>query len=200
MANSNTPFGLKPVEYLNGAKWNGQVRRYYIPSTDGNAFAIGDAVMIAGGADSKGIASITLATPGSGILGAIVGMGGEKYGGPSVDPTNLNTTVIPATKTKAYYVLVADDPNIIFEVQEIGTGTALTAAEVGLNANLVAGTNNGYVSGWLLTNTTEAVTATLDVKLLGLSQRIQDNTFGAYAKWNVLINNHYYRVGSLGIS
>lgn len=200
MANSNTPFGLAPVEYLSGAKWNGQARRYYIPSTDANAFAIGDAVMIAGGADGKGIPSITLATPGSGILGVIVGMGGEKYGGPSVDPSNLGTTVIPATKTKAYYVLVADDPNIIFEVQEIGTGTALTAAEVGLNANLVAGTNNGYVSGWLLTNTTEAVTATLDVKLLGLSQRIPDNTFGAYAKWNVLINNHYYRVGSLGIS
>jgi hypothetical protein len=199
MANSNTPFGLSPVEYLSGAKWNGQVRRYYIPSADGNAFAIGDAVVPAGSADAKGIMSVTLATPGSGLLGAIVGMGGEKYGGPSVDPTNLGTTIIPATKTKGYYVLVADDPNIIFEVQEIGTGTPLAAADVGLNANLVAGTNNGYISGWLLTNTTEAATATLDVKLLGLSQRIPDNAFGAYAKWNVLINNHYYRVGSLGL-
>lgn len=199
MANSNTPFGLAPVEYLSGAPWNGQCRRYCIPSTDGNAFAIGDVVVPAGSADAKGIMTVTLATPGSGVLGVIVGMGGEKYGGPSVDPSNLGTTIIPATKTKAYYVLVADDPNIIFEVQEIGTGTALTAAEVGRNANLVAGTNNGYVSGWLLTNSTEDVTATLDVKLMGLSQRIPDNTFGAYAKWNVLINNHYYRVGSLGL-
>jgi hypothetical protein len=199
MPNSNTPFGLAPVEYLSGAKWNGQARRYCIPSTDGNAYAIGDVVTIAGSADAKGIPTVVLATPGSGVLGVIVGMGGLQYGGPSADPTNLNTTVIPATKTKAYYVLVADDPNIIFEVQEIGTGTPLAATEVGLNANLVAGTNNGYVSGWLLTNTTEAVTATLDVKLLGLSQRIPDNAFGAYAKWNVLINNHYYRVGSLGL-
>jgi len=199
MANQNTPFGLSPVEYLSGAKWNGQVRRYYIPSSDGNAFAIGDPVVIAGGADAKGIASVTLATPGSAILGPIVGMGGLQYGGPSVDPTNLNTTVIPATKTKAYYVLVADDPNIIFEVQEIGTGTALTAAEVGLNANLVAATNSGYLSGWVVTNTTEAGTATLDVKLLGLSQRDPNNTFGAYAKWNVLINNHVYRPGSTGL-
>jgi len=199
MANSNTPFGLAPVEYLSGAPWNGQVRRYYIPSSDGNAFAIGDPVVIAGGADAKGIASVTLATPGSAILGPIVGMGGLQYGGPSVDPTNLNTTVIPATKTKDYYVLVADDPNIIFEVQEIGTGTALTAAEVGLNANLVAATNSGYLSGWVLTNTTEAGTATLDVKLLGLSQRNPNNAFGAYAKWNVLINNHVYRPGSTGL-
>lgn len=199
MANSNTPFGLAPVEYLSGAPWNGQVRRYYIPSSDGNAFAIGDPVVIAGGADAKGIASVTLATPGSAILGPIVGMGGLQYGGPSVDPTNLNTTVIPATKTKDYYVLVADDPNIIFEVQEIGTGTALTAAEVGLNANLVAATNSGYLSGWVVTNTTEAGTATLDVKLLGLSQRNPNNAFGAYAKWNVLINNHVYRPGSTGL-
>lgn len=200
MANSNAPFGLAPVEYLNGSKWNGQVRRYYIPSSDTNAYAIGDPVTIAGGADTRGIASVILATPGSAMLGPIVGMGGLQYGGMSGDPTNLNTTVIPATKTKAYYVLVADDPNTIFEVQEIGTGTPLSAAEVGFNANLVAATNSGYLSSWVLTNTTEAVTATLDVKLLGLSQRNPNNAFGAYAVWNVLINNHSYRVGSLGIS
>lgn len=197
MANANTPFGLAPVEYLGGAQWNGKARRYYIPSNDTNAYAIGDPVVLAGSADSNGVASVVLATPGSALLGPIVGMGGMQYGGPSVDPTNLNTTVIPATKTKAYYVLVADDPNIIFEVQEIGTGTQLTAAEVGLNANLVAGTNSGYLSGWLLTNTTEATTSTLDVKLLGLKQ-VAGNAFGAYAKWLVLINNHVYRAGADG--
>jgi len=199
MPNPNAPFGLSPVEYLNGSKWNGQVRRYYIPSSDGNAFAIGDPVVIAGGADARGIASVTLATPGSAMLGPIVGMGGLLYGGFSGDPTNLNTTVIPATKTKGYYVLVADDPNIIFEAQEIGTGTALTAAEVGLNVNMVAAANSGYLSSWVLTNTTEAATATLDCKLLGLSQRNPNNAFGAYAVWNVLINNHCYRPGSAGL-
>jgi hypothetical protein len=197
MANANTPFGLAPVEYLGGAQWNGKARRYYIPSTDGNAFAIGDPVVLAGDADSNGVASITLATAGSAFLGCIVGMGGMAYGGPSVDPTNLNTTVIPATKTKAYYVLVADDPNIIFEVQEIGTGTALTSAAVGLNCNLVAAANSGYLSGWVLDNTTEASTSTLDVKLLGLKQ-VPGNAFGAYAKWLVLINNHVYRGGVTG--
>lgn len=199
MANANTPFGLAPVEYLSGAPWNGQVRRYYIPSSDGNAYAIGDPVTLGGSGDAKGVPSVVLATPGSGLVGVIVGAGGLAYGGFSGDPTNLNTTVIPATKTKAYYVLVADDPNIIFEVQEIGTGTPLAATEIGLNANLVAGTNSGYLSGWLLTNTTEAATATLDVKLLGLSQSVQPNDFGAYAKWRVLINNHLYRGGIAGV-
>ncbi len=199
MANANTPFGLAPIEYADGSPWNGQVRQYCITSADANAFAIGDPVVLAGGADTAGIATVTLATPGSGLLGVIVGMGGTVYGGASVDPNNLNTTVIPATKTRAYYVLVCDDPSVVFEVQEIGTGTALTAAEVGFNANLVAGTNNGYVSGWLLTNTTEASTSTLDVKLLGLSQKPGGtNVFGAYAKWRVMINNHNLRTGITG--
>ena len=46
---------------------------------------------------------------------------------------------------------------------------------------------------------TEASTVTLDVKLLGLSQRNPNNAFGAYAVWNVLINNHKYRGGSTGV-
>lgn len=197
MANINAPFGLRPVEYLNGASWNGQARRYHIASDDANAFAIGDPVVLAGSSDGAGVATITLMTPGSGFLGSVVGMGGLQYGGMSADPTNLNTTVIPATKTKAYYVLVCDDPNVIFEVMEIGTGTQLTATEVGLNANLVAGTNSGFQSGWLLTNTTEATTATLDVKLLGLAQK-PGNAFGQYAVWKVLPNNHNYRTGITG--
>jgi hypothetical protein len=198
MANNNAPAGLSPVEYLSGAPWSGKARRYHIPSSDTNAYSIGDPVTLAGSSDARGVPSVVLATPGSGMIGPVISAGGLQYGGMSADPGNLNTTVIPATKTKDYYVLVADDPNIIFEVQEIGTGTALAAANVGLNANLVAGTNSGFMSGWLLTNTTEATTATLDVKLLGLRQ-IPNNDFGAFAKWNVLINNHLYRTGIAGV-
>ena len=198
MANVNAPSGLSPVEYLSGAPWNGQARRYYIPSANGSAFAIGDPVTLGGSADANGVPSVVIGTPGSGLLGVIVGMGGLKYGGPGGDLDNLSITVIPATKTKDYYVMVVDDPNVIFEVQEIGTGTPLAAADVGLNANLVAVANNGYVSQWVVTNTTEATTDTLDVKLLGLVQR-SDNAFGAYAKWKVLINNHKFRIGVAGL-
>lgn len=194
MANVNAPMGLAPVCYLSGAPWNGQARVYCIPDTDDtNAYAVGDPVASAGSADADGIPTVTLATAGTGnaIRGVIVGTG--------VDPSNLNTTVIPATKSKAYYVLVADDPNILFEVQEIGTGTALAATEIGLNANLSSGTNNGYVSGWLLDNSGETTTNTLQVKLMGLVQR-PGNAFGAYAKHLVLINNHELRAGSTGVA
>lgn len=201
MANANTPFGLRPLEYLGGAAYNGQGRVYCIPDTDDtNVFAIGDPVTLAGGADAAGVATVTLMTPGSALVGVIVGFAGSVYGGAYVDPNANQLTVVPATKSRNYYPLVCDDPNIIFEVQEIGTGTQLTAAEVGLNCNLVSGTNNGYVSGWLLTNSTEAGTSTLDCKLLGLVQRPgATNVFGAYAKWKVLLNNHLYRGGITGV-
>lgn len=198
MANANKPMGLSPVQYLSGAPWSGQARVYYIASTDNNAFAIGDPVASSGSADTNGVPGITLATAGAGnaIRGVVVGLGTKES--LMADPNNLNTTVVPATKTQNYYALVVDDPSVIFEVQEIGTGTTLTAAAVGLNCDLAAGANNGYVSGWVLDNATEAAGATLQVRLLGLARR-QDNAFGQYAKWLVKINNHELAAGTAGL-
>jgi len=198
MANANKPMGLSPVQYLSGAPWSGQARTYYIASTDVNAFAIGDPVASSGSADANGVPGITLATAGTGnpLRGVIVGLGTKES--LMADPNNLNTTVAPATKTQDYYALVVDDPNVIFEVQEIGTGTYLTAAAVGLNANLASGANNGYASGWLVDNAGEGTGATIQVRLLGLVRR-QGNAFGQYAKWLVKINNHELSAGTDGI-
>lgn len=200
MANTNAPSGLSPVKYLNGAPWSGQANVYYIASNDTNAFAIGDPVKSNGSADTNGVPGVTLASAGTGnpVRGVIISAGAIQEGGPYVDPTNLNTTIIPATKTKAYYVLVVDDPNVIFEIQEDNAGTAFTADEVGLNANLKSGTNNGYVSGWVVDNAGETTTATLQLRLLGLARRA-NNAFGLAAKWLVLINNHELKAGTVGL-
>lgn len=200
MANLNAPFGLAAVSHLMGA-YRGQGRTYSIPSSDPNAYAIGDPVTLGGGADANGVPTCVLATAGGAnlVLGAIVGIGGKAFGGAiGVNPLgNQDTTIIPATKTANYYVLVEDDPYVIFQCMEQYTGTALTAAEVGLNASLVAGTNNGYLSAWAIDNAGEATTSTLQVKLLGLAQ-IPGNAFGIGAIWNVLINQHCYKAGSTG--
>lgn len=201
MANEDRASGLSPVMYLNGAPWTGGGRVYCIPDTDDtNIYAIGDPVVLAGGADTNGVATITLATAGSAnsVLGPIVaGAGalsyGSSYGVPADSPI-----VIPATKTRNYYVLVCDDPNVIFEAQEEDLGTAFAATEVGLNANLSSGTNNGYVSGWEIDTASPGTGGTLQLKLLGLSQKVNGNAFGDWAKWLVLINLHCYRIGQVG--
>ena len=203
MANTSRISGLAPVSYLNGSPWNGQARNYYIPSTDTVAYAIGDPVDIGGSSDGNGVASVVKATAGNNsganrILGAIVGVLGTAYGSAAAGIANPNTIVIPATKTQNYYVLVADDPNIIFEIQEGGTGTALAATEVGLNCDLASGSNNGYVSGWVLDNAVTSTSANYQMNLLGLSQR-SDNAFGAYAKWLCKINLHRRAAGTAGV-
>lgn len=200
MANANRPAGLAPVSYLNGAQYSGACRAYSIPSTDGNAYAIGDPVASNGTADAAGVAGVILATAGFGnaIRGVIVATRGVKYGAGFVDPTSLDTTIIPATKTKAYYVLVADDPNLIFEAQEDSIGNNLAATDVASNLDIVSGVNNGYVSGWMLDSSTVNTGSTRQVKLLGLAQR-SDNAVGQYGKWLVLINNHELRGGITGV-
>ena len=199
MANANRPSGLSPVKHLITGAFNGQGNIYSIAAGDTNGYAIGDPVASSGTADANGVAGITLATAGTGnaIRGVILGLGTSESG--IFNPNNLNSTVRPAAaQSTAWYAIVADDPNIIFEVQEVGTGTALAATDVGNNANLASGTNNGYQSGWQLSNAGLATTNTLQVRILGLSRR-SDNAYGYYAKWLVKINNHELAAGTAGV-
>ena len=52
MANANRPSGFTPVQYLNGAPWNGQARLYSIAATYGTALYIGDPVISLGSTNS----------------------------------------------------------------------------------------------------------------------------------------------------
>lgn len=199
MANVNQPSGLSPVGHLLGLDWSQKTQRFYIASTDTNAYANGDPVKLSATSDGNGVAGVTLATAGTGntIVGVIVGMGGPQYGGVNADVNNLSTVVIPATKTRAYYVEVVTDPYVLFEIQDDASATPTTAF-ASLNYNLVAGTNNGYVSGWQLQGSSGGVGNTLQVQVLQMSQK-PNNTLAANAKWIVLINNHQYKSGTTGI-
>lgn len=183
MANTSAPTGLTPRRYRNGSPWMGAVRTYYVPATDATALYIGDPVIIAGSADANGVPTVTRATAASAgrITGVVVGL---RPGG--------NNTLIPPkyrAASVAEYVLVADDPHLLFEAQEDSVGGALAATSVGLNVDLIAGTGDAYsgYSGWMLDSSTAAVTATLQMRIVELQPR-PDNEIGNYAKWLVAIN------------
>lgn len=202
MANANRPNGLSPVKHLNGSPYNGQANVYQIAAADTHGFAIGDPVISSGSGDANGVPGITLAAATGPIRGVIVGLGTSESG--IFNPNNLNSTVRPAAaQSTDWYALVVDSPDVIFEVQEhyAAGNTTLTANEIGLNQVLYLGTNNGYASGWMLANATDATpatTSTLQVRLLGLARR-SDNAFGAYAKWLVMINSHELHAGTAGV-
>jgi hypothetical protein len=209
--NPNKPAGLSPVATLSGSDWTGKGRMYAIPTSDStyNYFP-GDLVSLSAsaGGDVNGLPLITMCTAGSTAVGVIQAVGINPQGGPYINPNNLALTYAPVTKTQTYYALVLDDPNIIFEIQEGGTGTNLTTSVVGLNANILLGsastaaTPTGvYVSQTTLTNASAPTTTnTLNLKIVSFAQRI-DNHFvtspstNGYQKWWVLINNHQYRTG-----
>jgi hypothetical protein len=212
MANQNKVSGLTPVKYLSGADWDGKGRIYHIDSGDTNAYYQGDPVALKAGTatiagEDVGLQTLTVGAVGGPNVGVILAVGTNPRGGPYIDPTNLTLTSAPATKTKPYYALVADDPNIIFEIQEQGGGTLLTVAATSKNANfaLAAPAAGVYVSGaYLNNNTAPATTATLNLRLLGLAQRLDPssglyNTYGLYAKWLCLLQNHYYRAQIAGV-
>lgn len=186
MANSNAPRGLVPVRHRSGAPYNGAANLYFVPASDGTALFIGDPVIIGGSADADGVPTAIRATAagGSYISGVVVGF--------VPDPTNLELK--NRTASTARYVYVCDDPDVIFEIQEDAVGGALAAVDVGLNADLIAGTGStvtGY-SGFQLDTSTKATTNTLQLRIVRFAQRA-DNEISANAKVEVAINLHQSR-------
>jgi hypothetical protein len=205
MANFIQPRGFVPARYMNGAAWSGGGNMYYIPSTDTNQYNPGDVVLTAAvGADANGIPAVTKNTTGTGVVrGVVIGCLLAIPNNPSLVGTNLDLTVqnIPATKTRAYYVLVVDDPKVVFQIQDDGiTGANLVAASVGLNASFTVTnpTAPAQNSATVLLSSSFAVTAGLTVKLFGLSQ-IPNNAFGANATWDVIFNQHEFQGNTAGV-
>lgn len=198
MPNVNAAKGLQPIQNGDGSPWNQQTNLYYIPSGDTDQYNIGDLVKAAAGGDANGVPQIAKAANGNLVRGVVVGFR-------VADPDTLSGTAlplevlnVPATKGKAYYAFVVDDPDVIFEIQDDGSA-ALTAAACNKNAEIVvANPSFGPNSATTLKASTVAVTSTFQLRILGLVQR-GDNAFGAYAKWRVRINQHDLNGNTAGV-
>ena len=190
MANVNTPFGLKPVREAGSGTHNGGLNMYYHPASDATALYIGDPVVKNGSADAAGRPAVIRATAAGAITGVVMGF----------VPNGTTDMAGYGAASAAYYVLVDDDPDHIFEIQEDGVGGQLAAADIGLNADFIVAAGNAYSkrSGVMLDTSTKATTAGLPLKIVGLSERV-GTEFGAYAKALVKINNHTEANASAGI-
>lgn len=161
-------YGLRPVRYKSGAPYNGAANTYHVPASDSTALFVGDPVLITGTADADGVPDVARAAAGARITGIVVGFSAN----PSDTSDGAIETGYRAASTKAY-VLVADDPNLLFEVREDAVGGALAVADVGLNVDLVAaaGSTTTKKSGYLLDSSSKVTTAA-QVRVVGFSQRI----------------------------
>jgi hypothetical protein len=186
MANSNSPFGLRPAKGANGQVVTGAPRLYSHASGDATALYIGDLVKLAGTAQTiNGVTTpdVVRAATGDVICGVVVG----------INPTSRDTLGYGAALT-AYTLFVDDDPNSLFEVQDVSSGTALTVNDVGLNANFVVAAGSTYTnqSGTTLDNTTEATNNTLDLKLVEVVNRADVDNASSPLRFLVRINRHQF--------
>lgn len=194
MANADAPFGLRPVRYLSGAPYNGAANKYYIPATDTDSAAfIGSLVKLTGGADADGIPVVTAnVSTGNPVVGVVVG----------VVPETRDSLTYRANST-ARYVWVADDPTLLFEVQEDSVGGALAATAAGATCQLTGFTSGSTTTGLSAieldsSNVSETSDTDDDVRIISLVQR-PDNAVGTNAKWLVRLNVHQYVNAAVGV-
>lgn len=194
MANIDAPKGAYPVGHLDGSPWNGKVTMYLVPSGDGTALFVGDFVKRGGsagaagtevnGIDVEGMPTVIQAAATDTLLvGTVVGF----------LPNQDNLMLKHRAASTNRIALVADGPDVVFEIQEDSVGGALTADEVGENADIVvaAGSATTGLSGMEL-DSSDHKTATAQLRILSLVKR-PDNALGANAKWLVAINEHAYK-------
>jgi len=206
MANTSRVNGFRPVKHASGAPYNGQANVYEVSVSNTIPIYIGDLVIRdPTNASTSGLQTVvsisTSATAANDvaagvIVGAVVGIVNAKLdpidGKMTVGSIALDTPQSVPVSTKAY-VLVADDPGLIFEVQSTAVATM---ALVGMNADVstlaVAG-NQGTTgqSGMYVAATTMDATATRPLTFLGFSRRVDNEMAAANNKVLVRITTHF---------
>lgn len=203
MANVNAPRGFVPVSDANGRPYNGAVRQYYHPATDATPIFVGDLVTATGasefvniGGTVQSFAVVTQSATGDVFQGVCVG----------VEPATRDSAIFAPAST-GVIVHVVDDPDALFMAQDVNSGTALSANDIELNINVVvaAGSTVTGMSGMALNNASKAATNTLDLKIVGQLQQV-DNDLGtavgtgaAAGRWLVRINRHRFANQVAGI-
>jgi len=212
MANISKINGFRPVKHVTGAPYNGQSNIYAVAASDNTALFVGDVVKLAADANAQGVQYVTahaagVAGTGQPALGVVVGVINTKLdpvtGNMSSGSISLDTPVYRPAST-AQYVLVADSPDLIYEVEATAAGSAYSfaLADVGQNANIFAGagsTSTGN-SAHSLNMSDKGTAATLPFKITGVAAKVGNEVTGNYTKVNVQINNHQFKsVGTVGV-
>ncbi len=168
MSNTNSPRGLIPVSNATGAPYNGATMQFLHAVGDSQAIYVGDIVTATGTSVFVNIGGTKMSFP----IAAQFATGGIQDGiCIGVDYITRDSPVYAPASTQVV-ITVAVDPEMLCLVQDVSTGTPLTANDIGLNCDILVNqgsTVTGY-SAMVLNNGSEAGTNTLDVKLIGQLQ------------------------------
>jgi|ERR1700744_3379957 len=190
MANVSRVNGFRPVKHVDGSPWNGQVNRYVVVAGDATPIFVGDLVQLAATTDAFGTQGVTKATVTTGtvaaapVVGVVVGF--------AINPLNLNSPQYRPANVQTY-VLVADAPDTVYEIQ---SSVAPTPTDLNNNAT-IADAGGSTVTGLSgMSVSAYVTTATAVAKVLGAVQKVDNDITSANYKVLVMINNHQYSGGT----
>jgi hypothetical protein len=185
MTNVNIPNGFRPKMYAFGrGEYSGNASKYYWGG--GSVVAVGDPVIRVTGATASDPAGVSAAvqvqqTAGSYVTGHVVGF--DPVPDALVEVGYMNSGDIG-------YVYVCDDPDVWLEVQEGGSGTALTTANIGQSINAITFVAGDTIRGTsqLQINNASVTTASTGTYILRQLVQRADVATGQYARWLVQLN------------
>ncbi len=191
MANTSKICGLRPIEQPYG-----NIRCHYYYAATGVAYYMYQPVDL----DANGrvvVAAMGTASNSVFLLGSIVGILDGGYGTLSKDysgyapanPSGLSYT----SSDGCVNILVADDPNQLFVIEEDTGGSALDAQSIGSGViptyNVTTGSTVSGIANAVIDRSTVATTTDMSLRLIKKWDK-PDNAYGDYCKWVVAINRH----------
>lgn len=182
-----TGFGLLPVRKIDGGQL--RVSPYTVPASDSTALRVGDAVKLVNSMDATAqLSTVTVAAAGDALIGAVVGF--------LPHPDDLYRPNFRAASTLRT-VLVCDDPDAVFQVQEDAVGGSVAAADIGshYNADLIIAAGSDYtgMSGHMLDSNTAAASSA-QLKIIGVRRdNVNAGAQSGGAILEVIIHEHALR-------
>jgi len=186
MANSNNPFGMRPLGNLSATGAQKQYG-YLIKEDYATNIYQGDLVRLVGGYIQR---------LGGATQAAVGVFNGCYYTDPVTGkPTWSNKFIANAAFTVDIQADIIDDPSQLFLIQ--ADNTAIAQADIGENVGVTYGSGN-VTTGQSTMTTSGApdTTAGNTLKIVGLFAE-PGNELGEYAKLVVKINNHSYSSGGV---
>jgi hypothetical protein len=206
MASVASPYGLKPVNLIGGQTYAGSTREIKLSTNNSAAIFNGDVIQLTSAGNPQSISATPTAGTTAGIVGVCMGV---RYVNPATKQSNWAQFLPANATTNGYtdvYIIVADDPDAVFQIQgtaAFGTLTNGAAGAVGKNAALGFGTagststgNSGVNLVVGVNGASLALTATLAMRVIGVVAGTELDAFPEIlVKFNQGTHSYYLATG-----
>ncbi|MGA0983359.1 MAG: hypothetical protein ACO3SE_07150 [Sedimenticolaceae bacterium] len=182
------PYGLRPVNLIGGQVFAGSTRQLKIASAYGTDIFFGDVVKLASSGTIQVDSGTTTATP----VGVFMGC---TYTDPSTKQKRFSQYWPASTVASDAMAYVADDPDVLFKVVTVSSGTTVAfygQTLVGNNAALVqnAGSTTSGDSAVAIDGSSAATTASLPIRIVDVVPDTA-NSSGDYCEFICTWNKPY---------